>query len=291
MRAVTLLTVLGVAVCLPGWAADNAGTTATANAASVATTPSNSTAPSVDPQTIIKEFAAKEAEFAEARNNYTYRQTVRIEELDPSGNPTGGKYEMVEDIIFSPEGKRVEKVVYAPVPTLRNILLTPEDEEDLRNVQPFVLTTSEVPEYEINYLGREKVDEIGTYVFSVKPKKLVQGKRYFEGQIWVDDRDLQIVKTYGKGVGVIKHSKDNQFPKFETYRQQIDGKYWFPTYTRADDTLHFEAGPQRIRMIVKYENYKRYQGSAIIKYGGVVNDNQQTQPQMQPPAQQEPKKP
>ena len=93
-----------------------------------------------------------------------------------------------------------------------HLILTPEDEQDLRNVQPFVLTTAEIPEYDIDYLGREKVDEIGCYVFSVKPKKMVQGKRYFEGQIWVDDRDLQIVKTYGKGVGIVKKSTTTSSP-------------------------------------------------------------------------------
>jgi|SRR5581483_7395153 len=231
----------------------------------------------VNPQEIIQKFAAKEAEFAAARGNYTYRQTVKIQELDAAGNP-GGKYELVEDIIFSPEGKRTEKVVFAPVSSLRNLILTPEDEQDLRNVQPFVLTTAEIPDYDVNFLGREKIDEIGCYVFSVKPKKMVPGKRYFEGQIWVDDRDLQIVKTYGKGVGILKKGSDNQFPKFETYREQVDGKYWFPTYTRADDTLHFQTGPQRIRMIVKYENYKRFAGKSSITFGEVVdeknNDNQ-----------------
>jgi hypothetical protein len=225
-----------------------------------------------NPDEIIQKFAAKEAEFSQARSNYTYRQTVKIQELDSAGNP-GGKYELVEDIIFSPEGKRMEKVVRAPVATLRNILLTPEDEQDLRNVQPFVLTSAEIPDYDIRFLGRQKADEIPCYVFAVKPKKLVQGKRYFEGQIWVDDRDLQIVKTYGKGVGVIKKSSDNQFPKFETYREQIDGKYWFPTYTRADDTLHFQSGPQRIRMTVKYEDYKKYEGRSTIKFGEVVDEN------------------
>ena len=145
-------------------------------------------------------------------------------------------------------------------------------------MQPFVLTTAEIPEYDVDYLGREKVDEIGCYTFSVKPKKMVKGKRYFEGQIWVDDRDLQIVKTYGKGVGIIK-KRDNQFPKFETYREQIDGKYWFPTYTHADDTLHFKNGQnQRIRMTVKYQDYKRFEGRSTIKYGDVVDDKTQTAP-------------
>jgi hypothetical protein len=224
-----------------------------------------------NPEEIIRKFAAKEAEFALARNNYTYRQTVKIQELDSGGN-AGGKYELVEDVIFSPEGKRMEKVVRAPMATLRNILLTPADEQDLRNVQPFVLTTKEIPDYEIRYLGKQNADEIPCHVFAVKPKKMVSGKRYFEGQIWVDDRDLQIVKTYGKGVGLLKRGEDNQFPKFETYREQIDGKYWFPTYTRADDTLHFQSGPQRIRMTVKYEDYKKYEGRSVIKFGEVVED-------------------
>jgi hypothetical protein len=241
--------------------------------------------PSVDPAQIIQQFAAKEAQFSEARNNYTYRQTVRLEELDASGNPTGGKWELVEDIIFSPDGQRMEKVVYAPVPTLQQIQISPEDEQDLRNVQPFVLTTTEIPEYQIDYLGREKVDEIGTYVFSVKPKKMLPGKRYFEGQIWVDDRDLQIVKTYGRGVGLMKRGSDQAFPKFETYREQIDGKYWFPTYTRADDTLHFKSGENvRIREIVKYQDYKKYEGKSTIKYGDIVDENKTPSSPPTPPS-------
>jgi hypothetical protein len=243
--------------------------------------PALAPAADVNPDEIIKKFAAKEAEFAQARSNYTYRQTVRIQELDSGGNP-GGKHEMVEDIIFSPEGKRMEKVVRAPVSTLRNIQLTPEDEQDLRNVQPFVLTTNEIGEYDVRFLGKQNADEIPCYVFAVKPKKMVQGKRYFEGQIWVDDRDLQIVKTYGKGVGLLKKGSDNQFPKFETYRSQVDGKYWFPVYTRADDTLHFQSGPQRIRMTVKYDDYKRYEGRSTIKFGEVVDDSKQGAP---PPQQ------
>ena len=158
----------------------------------------------VDTNQIIQKFAAKEAEFQEARGNYTYRQTVKLLELDAGGNPTGGNWTEVDDIIFTPEGKRMEKVVYAPVVSLQHIQLTPEDVRDLRDVQPFVLTTKDIGEYDVAYLGREKIDEIGTYSFSVKPKKLVPGKRYFEGTIWVDDRDLQIVKPYGKGVGELK---------------------------------------------------------------------------------------
>jgi hypothetical protein len=238
-----------------------------ADSAAKAPTP---TTPSVAPEEIIRKFAAKEAEFSEARGNYTYRQTVKLLELDPGGGQTGGKWELVEDIIFSPEGKRSAKVVYAPVVSLRNLILTPSDEQDLRDVQPFVLTTKEIPEYDIQYLGKQNADEIPCYVFAVKPKKMAQGKRYFEGQIWVDDRDLQIVKTYGKGVGV-RHG-DEQFPRFETYREQIDGKYWFPTYTRADDVLHFKDMNQRVKMTVKYENYKKFEGRSTIRFGDVIDE-------------------
>jgi hypothetical protein len=100
----------------------------------------------------------------------------------------------------------------------------------------------------------------------VKPKKLEKGKRYFEGQVWVDDKDLQIVKSYGRGVGLLKKGDDNQYPKFETYREQIDGKYWFPTYTIANDTLNFQSGPIRMRLTVKYEDYKQFKSDTVIKY-------------------------
>src|SRR5712692_3531541 len=129
---------------------------------------------------IIAKFAANEAAFAKARGNYTYRQSAKIHELDESGNIMG-RWEMVSDIVFTPEGKRNEHVVYAPVPNLKNILLSPQDEQDLRDVQPFVLTTNELPNYYIRYLGREDLDELHCYSFAVKPKKLEQGKRYFEG--------------------------------------------------------------------------------------------------------------
>src|SRR5262249_58835410 len=125
----------------------------------------------------------------------------------------------------------------------------------------------------------EQVDEIPCYVFAVKPKTLEKGQRYFSGQIWVDDRDLQIVKSYGRGVGQQRKGFDNQFAKFETYRQQIDGKYWFPTYTIANDTLFFNDGPSvRVRMNVKYEDYKQFKSQSTITFGEpVTNEGEKKQ--------------
>jgi len=238
---------------------------------------------------IVQKFAAKEAQFAKAREVYTYRQTARIQELDDSGAITG-RWETVSDIVFSPEGKRTEHVVRSPVPTLRNITLTPEDLEDMRSVQPFVLTTPDLPKYLIRYLGHQNVDEIGCYVFAVKPAKIEGNQRYFSGEVWVDDRDLQIVKTYGRGVGNASRKGDNQFPKFETYREQIDGKYWFPTYTVANDTLHFKSGDQRIRQTIRYEDYKQFGAETKIIFGDEVKDDtkpaQPASPSPAPPKKQ-----
>jgi hypothetical protein len=214
---------------------------------------------------IIRQFAANESAFAKARENYMYRQTARILEFDQAGTP-GGKFERLDEITFTPAGKRLERAVRAPVPTLQMIMMTAEDEEDLRHVMPFVLTSEEIDNYHIRYLGRQNADEIPCYVFAVKPKKMEAGKRYFQGQIWVDDRDLMIVKSYGRAAGITKKRGDQeqQFPKFETYREQIDRKYWFPTYTVANSTLYFPNQIVRIRQTVKYEDYKMFGAESRI---------------------------
>ncbi len=241
--------------------------------------------PKIPVEQIIQKFVEKETEFAKARESYTYRQSVKLTEYNEGGRP-GGSWELVQDIIFGPNRERIERVVFAPVPDLKRIMLTPQDEQDLRDVQPFVMTTANRDQYDVDYLGTEKIDEIDCYVFSIKPKEMKKGERYFQGQAWVDQLDLQIVKTYGKGVGQLKKNEDNQFPAFETYRNRIDGKYWFPVYTRADDTLHFRNGDVHVKMVIKYEDYKRYGAESGITFGEVVDDSsspQQGQPQQEPP--------
>lgn len=231
---------------------------------------------------IIKRFTQRETDFAAAREQYTYRQTSKLSETQP----VGGSYQIVEDITFDDRGRRISHVVRAPVASLQNIQMTGEDEQDLRNVMPFVMTNNTADEYTVKYLRREKVDEISCYVFSVTPKQLTKDrKRYFDGEIWVDDQDLQIVKTFGRATGYLKKGEDQQFPKFETYREQIDGKYWFPTYTYADDTLNFKDGQaQRIKQVIKYENYKRFKSESTIQYEPMEGATPPTQaPQTSPP--------
>jgi hypothetical protein len=220
-------------------------------------------------QDIIKKFTQKETDFANARESYTYRQSTKMQETDPPG----GTFEIVEEVTFDDRDRRTSRVLHAPATSFEHILMTAEDEQDYRNVFPFVMTNSTANEYIVNYVGREQVDEISCYVFSVKPKVLTKDrKRYFDGQIWVDDQDLQIVKTFGRATGHLNRGEDQQFPKFETYREQIDGKYWFPTYTYGDDTLNFKDGQsQRLKVVIKYDQYKKYQfkSESTIKYGAV----------------------
>ena len=222
---------------------------------------------------IIRQFAEKEKEFRAARANYVYRQDIRVQTLNANDRVTG-EWHQVWEVTFDTSGKRVEKVVSAPASTLQDIQLTSEDLQDFREIQPFVLTSDDIGKYDVKYLGKEKIDEIDCYVFDVGPKKMEKGQRYFQGQIWVDDKDLQIVKTYGKPVPDIRtKNNENLFPRFETYREQIDGKYWFPTYTRAVDTLQFSGRAQRMREIIKYDKYKKFESNVKLTFGDAVDGN------------------
>lgn len=217
-----------------------------------------------DIQNIIREFAAKEKIFREARNNYTYHQINKVQQLDPDGN-TVGTFQQEWDILYEDSGKRIERVTYAPPVTLKGLMVTKEDLDAMRSIQPFVLTTDELNDYEVKYLGHVKLDEITAYVFSIRPKEIRKDRLYFQGMAWVDDRDLQIVKTEGKIVPESKTKNgENLFPRFTTYREQIDGKFWFPTYTMAKDTLYFSSGAIDIKQMIRYTDYKQFKSKVRI---------------------------
>ena len=247
-------------------------------------------------QEIIQKFAAREKEFKIARENYAYRQSLTVQTLD--GDSVNGEFKEIEDVLFDDKGRRMEHVVFAPQSTLVGIQMTKEDYDDIRNRMPFVLTTDEIPEYQILYVGKQRIDEVGTYVFDIAPKQIEKNKRYFQGRIWVDDQDFQIVKTYGKNVpdlGVKKRGQENLFPNFTTWRDRVDGKYWFPVYTKVDDTLHFSTGDIHIRQVVKYTDYKRFGSNVKITYEGqdigkgAGKDSGTATPGSQPPASTPPK--
>lgn len=233
---------------------------------------------------IVRRFSTQEKEFQDALAQYTYRQDVKVQTLD-GDTPDQGEYREVFDVTFDEKGKKLKNVVFAPQNGLTRITMTQEDFSDIENRTPFVLTSEEIPEYDILYVGQQKQDELNTYVFDVAPKQIVGKKRYFQGRIWVDDHDFQIVKSYGKSVPDIRKKKNNEnlFPKFATWREQIDGKYWFPTYSRAEDTLKFSIGDVKIREIVKYTNYKRFGSKSTIIYQG--KEVEKADPNQKPPDQ------
>lgn len=215
---------------------------------------------------LIQEIAAKAEEFRIARDQYTYRQTMIFQELDVRGGEVG-HYREVRDIIFNPDKERTEVLVGRPERQLRNMRLTEEDFRDIREVKPFVLTRGELPRYQVRYQGREVVDGTECYVLQVKPRQVLDGMRFFDGHIWVSVKDRQIVRAAGQPVPQIhRHGGENLFPHFTTVYRAIDGKYWFPVRTLADDTLPFRSGPQRVRLVVRYDDYKRFTAESTVQF-------------------------
>ncbi|MFZ0663441.1 MAG: hypothetical protein WAM66_12165 [Acidobacteriaceae bacterium] len=248
---------------------------------------------------LIKEFTAKETVFRDALNNYTYQRSVKVQTINDDGKPDG-QYFQVTNIMFDPSGRRVEDVVYAPVTTLTRVTMSPADFSDIEERLPFVLTTEDAEQYNITYVGKQKIDQVNTFVFNIAPKVIEKRHRYFEGRIWVDQLDHQIVVTDGKNVpdDLRRGHEDLSLP-FITYRQQIDGKYWFPVYTHGDGVLHFTGGngymsqDVHMRETVKYTNYKQYHSTIRVLYQGqeIPNGQQPAQPQTPPSQPQQPQQP
>jgi hypothetical protein len=255
--------------------------------------------PSTPPDEIIKKFAAKESEFREALNHYTYRRMARVQTINDD-NKVDGEWYQVDDVTFDPTGRRMEKTVFAPENTLQRVMMSPSDLQDIQKGYPFVLTTEEIAQYNTKYVGKQKVDEVDCYVFDVAPKQIEKNKRYFLGRIWVDATDLQIVVTNGRMVpDDTKKGQEDLHPPFMTWRQQVDGKYWFPVYTKGEGVLHFQGGngymaeDVHMRDTVKYTDYKRFGSTVKIIYDGqdiTQNGQQQGKPGQQPKQQGKPQK-
>ncbi len=238
---------------------------------------------------IVTEMGKHESAFAKARENYVFRQTVVMQTINDDTGKPDGEYRQVTDVGFNRDNTRSETVVFAPQNTLERVIIDESDFEDLRLRIPLVLTAEDLPNYDVKYLGKQKVDELDTYVFQATPKSADLKHRYFEGKVWVDQKDLEIVMINGKNVpDDLKHGHFS-IP-FTTYYEQVDTVNWFPTYTRADGTVHFAAskdGPANdihMRNTVKYTDYRRYRSSARIIYNGKDITNDST-PGSKPPAE------
>lgn len=212
---------------------------------------------------LIQKFTAQETKARDARSHYTYTQDVLVQTLN--GTSVDGQFHEITHISYDDKGKRIENVSFAEVSTLRDVQLSSQDIDDIRTFMPWILTADQAPDYKITYAGQQHVDDLDTYVFHVEPAKEEKNKRYFQGRVWVDNRDLQIVKLCGKSVPEqIRRKKKDPIeirPTFVGYRQLVEG-YWFPAYARVDDTLHFGVQSVHLREIVKFKDYKPRQPSA-----------------------------
>ncbi|HEY1340093.1 MAG TPA: hypothetical protein VGF59_21420 [Bryobacteraceae bacterium] len=216
------------------------------------------------PPNLAKLVAHRESETEAERNEYMYRQTVTLEELDDHGGARG-LYREVRDIIFSPKHERSEEMVGSPQNTLQRLILTPEDFHDIRDIQPLVLTEDLLWNYETKFRGEENMDDVDCWVLQVRPRQILSGQRFFDGMIWVDKKAYNIIRLEGQAVPQIRSTKnENLFPRFTTIRKPVDGKHWFPIYTYADDMLQFRTGPQRERLRIAYSNYKRFSAESTF---------------------------
>ncbi|HSI88282.1 MAG TPA: hypothetical protein VK918_04445 [Pyrinomonadaceae bacterium] len=224
---------------------------------------------------IVARFTRNELDFREALTNYVFNRSATIQTIGMGGQITG-VYRRDSFMTFTGDGRRFERITYAPVSTLTEINVTPSDLEDLGGVNPFALEPSMISQYNFTYLGKEKIDELNLHVFEVQPKVLPDPKkskqRVFSGRVWVDDRDLMIVKSKGKA---LPETKNDKYPIVETWRENVDGKYWFPAFSSSDDELVFDNGlAVKLRMRVKYEDYKLGRTDVRIVEDEPFDDNQ-----------------
>jgi len=221
------------------------------------------TPPPIAPEEMVKKFSQKEDEYLAARGRYGYHKTIRIDEFGADGKPAGQFFAEIEATRAS-DGKVFERLVSTPQSTLHYLKLEPEDAEALARIPAYPLIPAQLVKYELKYLGTEKVDEVDTYIFDVKPKSVERTHALFEGVVWVDSKFLEVVKTYGKWVTDLGdvHSPTLPFSMFETYRENVDGKYWIPNYTRSDDVLHLKDRDVPIRVTIKWTNFQAFAGAA-----------------------------
>lgn len=218
------------------------------------------------PDHLLRKIAQREAENAYARNNYTYRQTVTVDEYNDHGL-VSGTYREVRNITFSQEKGRYEDILEEPRNGLKRLKLTEQDFQDIRNIQPFLLTNAQTPLYSMKFKGEEEMDGFKCFVVWIEPKQILSTQRFFQGLLWVRQSDLAVVRSEGQAVPQIETLKEqNLFPHFTTLRREIDGKWFFPVETYADDTLYFRTGPQRIRVAIRYADYKRFGSDSVIRF-------------------------
>jgi hypothetical protein len=221
--------------------------------------------PALPPAEIVKAFAEKEDRFLRARVGYGYKKTIKLTEFGKDGQPSG-EYQLVSETTVDSDGRVYEKTVEKSQSSLHYMELLPGGGlAKLAKLPAYPLVSGQLAKYDLRYVGDEKVDEIDCYIFNAKPKLLERANALFQGVVWVDKQYLEVVKTYGKWVTDLGDMHPQEFPfvNFETYRENVDGKYWFPNYSRSDDFVHLKDESIPVRLIIKWTDIKPLPANAI----------------------------
>jgi hypothetical protein len=217
------------------------------------------------PPDLAKRVAHRESETAEERRQYAYTQSVRLQEMDGRGIQSG-EYREVREVIFAPNGDRTERFSGQPVSRLKNLVMTPEDFADIRDIQPFIMTEDQLWIYEVQYKGEEEIDNRECWVLSIRPRRIFSGQRLFDGLLWIGQDDFSVIRSEGKAVPeIVTGRQENLFPRFATIRRQVNG-FWFPAVTSADDTLYFRKVPIREKLIIRYDDYRKFGSDTTVTF-------------------------
>jgi hypothetical protein len=220
---------------------------------------------SISPDEVIRRAAANEEKLKAAEADYSYRQDILVQTFGEMRSVTAQLHRLSE-VGYDDLGNRVDRIIeYPPSPLTSFLGVQKPDFKSLLGVDPFFLTSENLPRYSVKFVEKQKIDELTAFVYDLEPASQKDGRgkgknpseRPFKGRIWVDDQDLQIVKFDGRAV-VAKDDKE-KFPKFEYYREYVDDKFWLPSYVLGDDVLDLKRFDVPIRVTIKYANYRQVQ--------------------------------
>lgn len=209
----------------------------------------------MSPDQIITHFISNETLYKQEYAKYGFLETIRVEELGPKGGVTGALQAEME-IFDKPNGGQYERFLKSSPSTLQYLKFSYHDLETIASIPLFPLAGTAAGDYNFTYRGTQKEGELMTYAFQVEPKNLQPGKLYFSGVVWVDKIDLAIVKSYGHFVSLEPRAPNAlPFSFYDTYRENVSGKYWFPSYIRSED--FYTKGKQQIpiRLIITSSHF------------------------------------
>jgi hypothetical protein len=212
---------------------------------------------SASPARIIRNFIDAETKFRETLVQFSFKRDVILQTISPQGEVTG-EYLRNSVFVLDDRGQRIERVLYHPKPTIKELTITKEDIQDLAGSQLFGLELSELNSYNLSYLGEESFNGRPMYLVAVSPKQVPDARhmrsRFFVGRFWIDPATFQPV--YLDGI-TEPHGKQ-RFPSFKTERHIEMENLLFPSSTSADDVLHFPHKDVHFRIKVRYYDFKRF---------------------------------